>query len=85
MTYEVICFIHATCLKKAGHRELAENHYLSLRPIFKRHLVKDLIKKVFGLMLIPLQDNRKLQQDHLKSVAEYMLFLQTEAETQPAR
>lgn len=53
----------------------ANNSYNCLETEFQRRMSKDLIELVWGLVLIPLSDDRKRVSDHFHYVYEYCQHL----------
>ena len=64
LNYNIIHFIHATCLKMTNNLQQSCYNYIQLELEFQQACAKDLITLVWGLVLIPLSDDRKVIADH---------------------
>ena len=72
LTYQVISVIYATCLKMTQKLDEAAKVYTSLEDNFKRNTARDLVGLLWGLILIPLSEERKVQADHVMYLKEYL-------------
>ena len=72
LSYEVICLMHATCLKMCNKLDEASKTYIGLEAHFKRNQARDLVGLLWGLILIPLSEERKVQADHVLYLKEYL-------------
>ena len=75
LSYEVICFVHATCLKRTQNLEEASKCYQYLEDRFKKNNARDVVKLLWGLILIPLSNERKTTADHYIYLKEYLEHL----------
>ena len=73
--FNIISFIQSSCLKMTGNFADANNSYNCLEAEFQRRMSRDLIELVWGLVLIPLSDDRKRVSDHFHYLHEYCLHL----------
>ena len=53
-------YFRAMCYKQVNRLEECSQDYQTLRAAFTRNMNRDLVKYVFGLILLPLQENRKV-------------------------
>ena len=81
ITYDSISLIQATCLKKTGHYNAAANAYISLDHKILQLRSKALIPLLWGLVLVPLESDRKIIADHYNNLCEYLEHL-SDAPTQ---
>ena len=65
-------YLRAVCLKSLKEFERADRSYKALLPEVKKQENRHLIKHVFGLILLPLQDDRKVNFDKCYS-SQYRL------------
>ena len=72
LTTEYIDFITATCLKMTMNHSDASKAYINLEVQFKKRLSTDLRNLLWGLILVPLSDDRKVIADHFTNVKEYL-------------
>ena len=75
MNCDLIDFIKATCLKMTNNLKESCSIYCKLEDEFQRSLSRDLISLLWGLVLIPLSDDRKLIADHYNYLQEYLSHL----------
>ena len=76
LDFETVSFITAMCLKMTGHFERSGKAYRCLEVNFRQKRLTDLANYFFGLILIPLQEDRKLMADHLENVQEIVEYMQ---------
>ena len=74
--YETVCFIGAMCLKMTNRLDDAGKAYGWLAGHFRQQRLLELANYMFGLVLIPLQEDRKMMADHLTNVAEVVEYMQ---------
>lgn len=72
LSYEIVCLLYATCLKMNKNLDEAAKVYIGLEDHFKRHQARDLVGLLWGLILIPLSEERKVQADHCTYLKEYL-------------
>lgn len=48
------------CYKKTGDHALASKDYYSLKRKFNRNQHYDIVKYLFGLLLVPIQEDKKV-------------------------
>ena len=72
--YERLQYFRAICYKNIGDYDKASNDYKALEVVFNQHMGQDIIKYVVGIVLLPLQDDRKLQCDFIENFQELMEF-----------
>ncbi len=53
-------YFKALCYKKNNDKKLCQIDYEELRPIFRKNLSQSMVKFVFGLLLLPLLEDRKV-------------------------
>ena len=75
LSFSIISFIHASCNKMTGHMREASNSYICLEEEFQRTTRRDLVGLLWGLVLLPLSDDRKLIGDHYHYLCEYLKHL----------
>ena len=75
LDYDTIQFIYATCNKMTNNRRVASNYYSNLEITFSRNVRKDIISLLWGLVIIPLSNDRKLIGDHYTYLKEYLAHL----------
>ena len=75
LSTEYIDFITATCLKMTMNHSDASKVYINLEVEFKKRLSADLRNLLWGLILVPLSDDRKVIADHFTNVKEYLEHL----------
>ena len=78
LTYPIISFIQATCLKMTNQLSDAKNAYVGLEENFKREQSKGLVNLLWGLLQVPLSNNRKVIADHYLYLKEYLEHLKDE-------
>ena len=76
LDYDKINFLKAVCLKMTNGLDLAAKTYSQLESIFRRNISKELISLVWGVVLIPLSEDRKLVIDHFANLQEYLEYIQ---------
>ena len=76
LDFETVSFIKAMCLKMTNHFEASGKAYRCLEVQFHQKKLADLANYFFGLILIPLQEDRKLMADHLENVQEIVEYMQ---------
>ena len=75
LSYEITCFVYATCLKKTQRLAEASKAYMFLEDHFIRERRQDFKKLLWGSILIPLSDERKVVADHWIGIKEYLEHL----------
>ena len=60
ISYEVVCLMHATSLKMMNKLDEASKVYTGLEDHFKRNQANGIIGLLWGLILIPLSEERKV-------------------------
>ena len=72
LDYQVIGLMHATCLKMCQQLNEASKVYMGLEDHFKRNQARDLVGLLWGLIMLPLSEERKIQADHVLYLKEYL-------------
>ena len=75
LTFEMISVIQATCLKMTQNLDAAGKAYACLEDHFKRSAAKDVVALLWGLVVLPLADDRKAQADHYTNLREHLEHL----------
>ena len=75
LDFDTITFLKAVCLKMTGSLDLSSKTYASMDGLFKRNMAQELVSVVWGVVLTPLSDDRKLVIDHFQNLAEIMEFI----------
>ena len=70
--FDNISFLHATCLKMTGRFDEACKSYLGIEDVFKRNISGQLVSLLWGMILIPLSEERKPIADHFHYLNEYL-------------
>lgn len=58
LSYQVINLMHATCLKMCHNYDEASKVYIGLEDYFKRNQARDLVGLLWGLIMLPLEEER---------------------------
>ena len=72
LTDEITNFVYATCLKCTNRMEDASKTYMQLEDYFMMQRYQDFKNLLWGSILIPLSDERKVIADHWIKIKEYL-------------
>eukprot|EP00347_Sterkiella_histriomuscorum_P021543 403333609 len=67
-------YLKAMCYKNTKNFIKSQRDYNSLQLKFNQNNGKDLIKYIFGILLLPLQEDRKIQADYIENYYELANF-----------
>lgn len=71
---EQMIYFRSLCYKKIGDKVKCQRDYESLRPQFIKNLNQSLVSYVFGILLIPLQEERRLINNFIDNFNELLIF-----------
>jgi tetratricopeptide (TPR) repeat protein len=71
---EQMIYFRGLCYKKTGDKVKCQKDYESLRPLFLKNLNQSLVSYVFGILMLPLQEERRLITNFVENFNELLIF-----------